>query len=208
MVVPLAQVLGCIQRDIPFVHQTAAAPEGILAVQVVVLQEHQYVLLVNLHYTHFHCRKIDGLEGKYQVLLIRQYVALEGDGHGRSLFLLGENADVVLSEVRTAGALQALVHGEFQISFATFEMDFDNVLLHLHVAAGSAFQLYQSLDLGVGRHFAHKHVYAAAVKRGAYHPEGPAVVGFGRIFGESHAVPFDCEAEGELVGSSGYEFTK
>ena len=55
MVVPLVQVEGCIQRNVALVDQAPAAAEVVLTAEVIVLQEHQYILLVDFHHPDLHC---------------------------------------------------------------------------------------------------------------------------------------------------------
>ena len=94
--VPLMQVLGGVQRNVTAVHQTAAPAQAAAAAQVVVLQEHEDVLLINLDYPHFHGTQVHGAEGEDEVLPVRQDVAREGEFHGGLLFLLLEHFHVIL----------------------------------------------------------------------------------------------------------------
>ena len=122
VVVPLMQVQAGIQGDISLVDQAPAAAKVVLPAQVVILQEHKYILFVDLHHSHLHCGEVHRAEGGDKFLLVRQNASLEGDLHGRGLVLLRENPRKVFPESRSAHSLEPLVEGQGHVSLAAFEV--------------------------------------------------------------------------------------
>ena len=197
VVVPLMQVLGGIQSDISLINQAAAAAKVAVSPKIVVLQEHEYILLVNLHHAHLHGRKIHRAEGQQQILPVRQDVAFHEQAHGRSLFALRENAHEILSQSRSALSLQALVQSEGEIPPAPFEVHFYHLTLHLHITAHGATQFHHALHGRIRRRLAHHHLHAVVFDRCLHHAEGLAVIRHLLRFCQRHQISLHGDAEGE-----------
>ena len=86
------EILGRIrvEADAPAVDQAAASPERIAAVEVIVLQEHQDVVLVDLDDADVHRLKIDGLEREDELLRIGKDASGKRNFHRRFLFCRSE----------------------------------------------------------------------------------------------------------------------
>ena len=206
--VPLVQVLGGVQGDVAAVHQAAAAAQAAVAVEVVVLQEHQDVLLINLDHTHFHGAQVHGAEGEDEVLLVGQDVTREGEFHRRFLLLLLEHFHVILAQGGSIVILQALVQGEREVSFPAFEVHLDQIALHLHITAGRALEFHHALDRGIDRNVGQFHFNGAFGYVCLHHAEGKSVVGLLLNGCFWFRFAFDGDAEVKSVRCTGNQFAQ
>ena len=176
MGVPAMKVLGSVQLHVSPVHQAAAAPEAAAAVQVVFLEEGEYVLFVDLDHSHLHGAEVNRAEGEEQLFLVREDVAADEQLHGGLGLLSREISLEILSQGMAVGILEVLVQGEGEVSLLAFEVHFEKLAFHFHIASGDALQFYKALHAGVHRGLGETHFHQVLLQKRLCYPECLAVV--------------------------------
>ena len=137
------------ERNRTAVHEPADAAELGIAVQVVLLQEQEDVVLIDLDDAEVHRAQVHGAEGEDETALVRKDVAFQRNLHGRKRVGGRERGAEVLGEGQSAGALQALVHGHGEISVGlAFEIDPCAVVFYVDGLAEHAGQLDEAFLRG------------------------------------------------------------
>ena len=183
MAVPAVQVLGGIQGDVTPVHQAAAAAQGAVAIQVVVLQEHQDVLLIDFHNAHFHGTQVHRPERQDEPILIRQDAALQRNLHGGLILVQGESEHGILPQGLSGGVFDAFVQREGEVFAAAFEVHAQPFVLYLHVTADGPLQFHLPFLEGVHGGVAQLHVNVVTGQGGPQHAKAFAGLGLGYAFG-------------------------
>ena len=144
------------ERNRTAVHEPADAAELGIAVQVVLLQEQEDVVLIDLDDPQVHRAQVHGAEGEDEAALVRKDVAFQRNLHGRKRVGGRERGAEVLGEGQSAGALQALVHGHGEVSVGlAFEIDPCAIVFYVDGLAEHAGQLDEAfLRGGRGKGFA------------------------------------------------------
>ena len=181
VLVPLVQVLGGVQGDVGLIHQAAASAQAGTTSELVFLQEHEHVLLVDLHNAHLYGAQVHGLEGEDERLFVGQNLSLEGNLDGGFLFLELEGAGESLAQGVALGIFQALVQREGEVLFPALEMDSYGAVFYLHIAAQGALELHQAFLGGVHGAAAQFYVNVVFFLLGAHYAELLSVV---RLLGE------------------------
>ena len=201
MGVPAMKVLGSVQLHVSPVHQAAAAPEAAAAVQVVFLEEGEYVLFVDLDHSHLHGAEVNRAEGEEQLFLVREDVAADEQLHGR-LGLFGRKVSLeILSQGMAVGILEVLVQGEGEVSLLAFEVHFEKLAFHFHIASGDALQFYKALHAGVHRGLGETHFHQVLLQDCLCYPECLAVV---RLFFRRRLFGLASYGQAEGEGRGGF----
>ena len=90
MGVPFVKVLGRVKGNVSLVYEPSAAPEVAPSVKVVVLEEGKDIFLIDLYHAYFHGTKVHCAEGEDECLLVREYIAGQGNLHGGLLLTYAE----------------------------------------------------------------------------------------------------------------------
>ncbi len=208
MGIPLVQVLCGVQGNIGLVDEAPAATKAAASAQVVVLQEHEDVLLVNLDHAYLHGAQVHGIEGNDELLFVGQDVSLEGELDGRFLLFFPEDLLVVLCEGMAVFIPQAFIQGEFEVSCAAFKMHAEEVALYLDIAAGGSFKFYHAFVFGIGRDVAQLYFNARLGKGCLHHAEFLSVVRLGFFLDGRPGLAFNGDAVAEGFRSARDELSQ
>ena len=151
MPIPLVEVLRSVQRNVSAVHQTAAAAQGTGLAQVVVLEVHEHVFLIDFHDAHLYGRQVHRVEGKDEPISVGQDTAAEGNGYGRHFLAQRENAREGGGKFLSLRGADTRIQGELKVCILALEKHAYQIILHLHVAAGHAQKFHHAFGIGIHR---------------------------------------------------------
>ena len=171
------EVLGRVQLDIALIYQAAAPAQGIsVSVQVIVLQVHKDVFLINFYHPDLHCTQVHGAEGEVEFIFFRQDIAFQGHFYGRfGLFPLEGVREGGLQRVACI-ALEPGVQREGEVSLGAFIKDGELGTVNLRIAAGGAVQLHHAAEGGIDGNLGKAHLNNPFLQGHLLHAEGPSVV--------------------------------
>ena len=198
MVVPVVKVAVAVQGNIGLIDEAAATADAGRTCELVVLEEHEHVLLIYFHDPYLHGAQVGGPEGKHEVALVRKDVAADRNCYGRLFLVLLVNAGVILSQGISVCVFNALVHCEGHVSLAAFEVHLYQVFFYLDIAPGNALELNHAAVGGIHGGLAELDLNAGFNQLGA--PDAEAVTHVHGLFngrrGLSHG-----ETEVEALGA-------
>ena len=143
VIVPLLQVPGSVsaQGDAAPVHQTAAAAQAVASVELVVLQEHKQVVLINPDHAYIYCIQGHGAEGEQQPGTVGKDVAFQRNLYGGFGFDGIEGLLKNRSQGTSAEVFDPAVHPERHLVGPAVEIDQGLAPLQFDVTSVHAFQL-------------------------------------------------------------------
>ena len=207
VLVPLVEVFGSVQGDVSLIDQASAAAEAAAAAQVVVLQEHQDVLLINFHNAHFHGVQVHRPEGEDELVLVGEDVAVYEEFHGRRVFLQGKDAGPLLSKGFAFGILQGGVQRELHVGVTAFEEHIHLFSIGLDVVARVAGEFHHAFLVGVHGRFTEYKADMVTLQLATHHMEAILLhLGLGLGGGLFAALHRDGEVEG--LGSAAHHLSE